>query len=340
MSAFNILSIDVEDYFMVSAFEGVVGRESWDRYESRVERNTYRVLDTLEDAANGGDRTGAGRTAPIRGTFFCLGWVAERFPGLIREIGARGHEVASHGYEHRTITSMTPGQFREDLRRAKGILEGLTGGPVLGYRAPSYTITDSTLWALDILVEEGFRYDSSIFPIHHDRYGIPDAPRFPFFVYKNGSEKHEYTPVRPEDAHRHAPGLHSNGSGGGSARGMLVPSRTPGTEPPAGSLVEFPVSTLRLLGRNIPVAGGGYFRFFPFPFVRWAAKRIHERDRLPFIFYLHPWEIDPGQPRISGLSVRSRFRHYLNLDRTENRLKLLLRSGLPFTSFRDYLEVL
>ncbi len=260
----NAMTIDVEDYFHVSAFEGVVVREQWDQFESRVCGNTERLLRIFE--AHG-----------VRATFFVLGRVAEQFPALVADIVAGGHEIASHGYDHRLVYSQTASAFREDVRRAKGQLEALTGCPVDGYRAPSYSITARTPWAFDVLIEEGHRYDASVFPIRHDRYGIPDAPR-----------------------HAH------------------VISR------PAGSLVEAPGSTVRLGPLNLPMAGGGYFRLLPYWWTRWGIRRVNQVEGRPAIFYLHPWEIDPEQPRLPA-SRLGRFRHYRNIHRTENRLHQLLK---------------
>ena len=259
----NAMTVDVEDYFHVSVFDGILPRASWDTLESRVSANTARLLDIFDEHA-------------VRGTFFVLGWVADRFPGLVRDIAAGGHELASHGYSHRIVYSQTPDEFREDVRRAKGTIENVSGQVVGGYRAPSFSITKNSLWALDVLVEEGYRYDASIFPIRHDRYGIPDAPR-----------------------HRH------------------VLTR------PGGTLTEAPGSTVRVLGSNLPVAGGGYFRIFPYWWTRWGIARLNRTEAQPAIFYLHPWEIDPDQPRLHASRV-SQFRHYRNLDKTEPRLKRLL----------------
>jgi polysaccharide deacetylase family protein (PEP-CTERM system associated) len=259
----NAMTIDVEDYFQVSAFDDVVRREEWELRPSRVVSNTMRLLQLFDQHS-------------VKGTFFVLGWVADRFPGLVREIAAGGHELASHGYGHRIVYSQTPGEFREDVRRAKGTIEGVSGQVVRGYRAPSFSITKDSLWALDVLVEEGYRYDASIFPIRHDRYGIPDAPR-----------------------HRH------------------VLTR------PGGTLTEAPGSTVRVLGSNLPVAGGGYFRILPYWWTRWGIARLNRTEAQPAIFYLHPWEIDPDQPRLPA-SRLSRFRHYRNLDKAEPRLKRLL----------------
>jgi polysaccharide deacetylase family protein (PEP-CTERM system associated) len=259
----NAMSVDVEDYFQVSAFEGVVARADWDRMESRVEHNTHRLLDLFDEYG-------------VRSTFFTLGWVAERYPGLVTAIAARGHEIASHGYEHRLIYDQTPGAFREDVRRAKGVLENTSGQRVAGYRAPSYSVTTASLWALDVLAEEGYAYDSSIFPIRHDRYGIPSSPRHPHAVKVS-----------------------------------------------RGALVEAPASTVRVGSTNLPVAGGGYFRILPYWWTRWGIARLNAVERRPAIFYLHPWEIDPEQPRMPARGL-SRFRHYRNLEQTEPRLRRLL----------------
>jgi polysaccharide deacetylase family protein (PEP-CTERM system associated) len=260
----NALTIDVEDYYQVSGFEAVVKFEDWDRYESRVERNTQLVLDLLARYS-------------IKATFFVLGWVAKRHPSLVREIRRCGHEVASHGYAHQRIYTQTPDQFRLETRRSLRILEDITGERVLGYRAASYSITEESLWALDILAEEGLSYDSSIFPVHHDRYGIPSYQRFCHVLDRLGGKK----------------------------------------------LLEFPISTLRLAGSNIPIAGGGYFRLFPYSFVRWSLRHINSAEQQPALVYLHPWEFDPNQPRIQASAV-SRFRQYVNLQKTEGRLVKLL----------------
>jgi polysaccharide deacetylase family protein (PEP-CTERM system associated) len=258
----NAMTIDVEDYFHVSVFDGLVPRHAWDGMESRVCRNTERVLEIFEESG-------------IHATFFVLGWVAERFPRLVRAIAGAGHEVASHGYGHRLIYDLTPSAFREDIRRSKLLLESATGLPVLGYRAPSYSVTSRSLWALDILIEEGFRYDASIFPIHHDRYGIPVSARHPYVVQRSGA------------------------------------------------LVEAPASTVRWGPWNLPIGGGGYFRILPYAWTRWGIRRLNEKERTPAIFYLHPWEIDPGQPRLQTSAI-GRFRHYRNLEETEARLRALL----------------
>jgi polysaccharide deacetylase family protein (PEP-CTERM system associated) len=261
----NAMTVDVEDYFHVSAFDRTVGRDTWDARESRVCRNTDRLLTLFEDAG-------------VRGTFFVLGWVAERYPRLIERIASLGHEVASHGYEHRLVYRQTPYEFREDLRRAKAVIEAAAGTRVLGYRAPSFSVTNDSLWALDIVLEEGHVYDASIFPIHHDRYGLPRSRR---------------------NAH-------------------LLRCAT-------GRIVEVPASTVRVAGLlNLPVGGGAYFRHLPYVWTRWGIRRLNERERRPAIFYVHPWEIDPEQPRLPVDAI-GRVRHYRNLNRMEQRLKRLLR---------------
>jgi polysaccharide deacetylase family protein (PEP-CTERM system associated) len=269
----NALTIDVEDYFHVSVFDGLVPRSEWGNLESRVRANTERMVELL-------DRT--------KGTFFVLGWVAERFPALVRMIAAAGHEVASHGFEHRLVYDQTPQAFREDVRRAKAILESASGTAVIGYRAPSYSIVPQSLWALDILIEEGYRYDSSIFPVRHDRYGIPLSPRHPYTINR-----------------------------------------------PSGTLLEAPASTTALGPFNLPVAGGGYFRILPYGWTRWGINRVNRTERRPAIFYLHPWEIDPGQPRLK-VGALGRFRHYRNLDKTEQRFRQLL-SDFRFAPMIDVL---
>ncbi len=301
----NALTIDLEDYYMVSAFESVVTKENWQLHESRIERNTHRVLDIL-DAANGNHG--------VKATFFCLGWVGEKYGTLIREIGRRGHEIACHGYDHQLVYRMTPEQFREDVLVSKRILEDAVGKGVIGYRAPSYSITEKSLWALEILGEEGYRYDSSIFPIHHDRYGMPTAPRFPFLVGRMG------------DGGNGAPV---------PARFEQIPLRNLNRGESRGDrIVEYPISTVKVLGCNIPVSGGGYMRLFPYGVIRKGLSRINAGEGQPFVFYVHPWEFDPDQPRMANISVLSRFRHYVNLDGTVEKLKRLL-SDFKFSSMAD-----
>lgn len=259
----NAMSIDVEDYFHVSVFDGVLPRQRWASLESRVVRNTHRLLDLFEQAG-------------VRATFFVLGWVAERNPHLVAAIARGGHEVASHGYGHRLVYDLTPAAFRDDVRRAKDLLESAAGVRVRGYRAPSYSITPRSLWALDVLIEEGHEYDASIFPIHHDRYGIPVSARHQYIIERRG-----------------------------------------------GAIVEVPGSTVRLGPLNLPIGGGGYFRLLPYAWTAWGIARLNATEGVPAIFYLHPWEIDPDQPRLPT-SALGRFRHYRNLHDTERRLRRLL----------------
>jgi len=257
------LTVDVEDYFQVAAFEGQVARSDWDGMPCRVEANTHRVLDMFEEAGH-------------KGTFFMLGWVAERFPALARRVVDGGHELASHGYDHTRVHNFDSAALRADLRRTKALLEDVAGTEVIGYRAPSYSIGERNLWALDVVQETGHLYSSSIYPIRHDLYGMPGAPRFPFRL-------------RPD------------------------------------AILEIPVTTLRVAGRNLPCGGGGYFRLLPYGLYRWAMRRVNELDGQPGMFYFHPWEIDPAQPRVAGAPLRSRFRHYTNLGTMETRLRRLLR---------------
>lgn len=257
----NAMTIDVEDYFHVTAFAAALDRAAWPSFESRVERNTLRLLDLFEKHN-------------VRMTFFVLGWVAERAPDLIRELHRRGHEIACHGLTHELVYKQTPEVFRSETKRSKALLEDLTGSTVKGYRAATYSITAASLWALDILGDLGFEYDSSVFPVKHDLYGIPDAPRRPYRVA-------------------------------------------------SGRLLEIPLTTVQLAGQRLPCAGGGYFRLLPYSLFQWSLRRVN-REGMPAVFYMHPWEIDPDQPRISA-SWKSRFRHYTNLARTEGRLERLLR---------------
>ena len=259
----NAMSVDVEDYFQVSAFEKTISRNDWDSLPCRVEANTDRIL-TLFATKN------------IHATFFTLGWVAERYPQLIKRIVDAGHELACHGYSHIRVTQQTPDEFRDDVTRAKSLLEDLGGVAVNGYRAPSYSIGADNLWALDILDELGFTYSSSIYPVKHDLYGMPEAPRFAF------------KPGKPD------------------------------------GLLEVPISTIKLGGKTLPCGGGGYFRFYPYQFSKWMIQRVNKKDQQACIFYFHPWEIDPQQPRQKDISFKTRFRHYLNLERMEQRLTQLL----------------
>ncbi len=261
----HAFTVDLEDYFQVSAFDKSIRRDDWPSIERRVVANTRRVLELLDRHA-------------VRATFFVLGWIAEREPDLVREVRDRGHEIASHGYEHRLIYEQLPEAFRQDIRRSRYLLESIVDQPVLAYRAPSFSITKKSLWALDILVEEGFRIDSSIFPIHHDRYGIPDAD----------------------------PAIHTIQTAG-------------------GTLWEVPGSTARFGGLNVPVGGGGYLRLYPLWLTNRLLARVNRTHRRPFILYIHPWELDPQQPRIETGSRFSQFRHYRNLGHTESRLEILLK---------------
>jgi polysaccharide deacetylase family protein (PEP-CTERM system associated) len=257
----NALTIDVEDYFQVSAFAPHIARSDWEGRECRVERNVDRILEMLS-------------ARDIKATFFTLGWIAERYPRMVRSVVAEGHELASHGYGHQRVSDLSRAEFATDIRRAKAILEDLSNAAVVGYRAPSFSIDASNLWALDALALAGYRYSSSIYPIRHDHYGMPDAPRF---------------------AH-----------------------------PVNDDLIEIPATTLRVLGRNLPSSGGGYFRLLPYAASRWMLRRVNTVDCQAAVFYFHPWEIDVDQPRIDGISAKTRFRHYVNLDRMEHRLRKLL----------------
>ncbi len=255
------MTVDVEDYFQVSAFDSHIGRGQWEQQPSRVEGNIERILALLEEQG-------------ARATFFTLAWIAERYPAMVRAIVGAGHELASHGCEHIRVTDQDRATFREDARRSKAVLEEIGGVEVQGYRAASFSIGAGNLWALEVLAEVGYRYSSSIYPVRHDHYGMPDAPRFSF---------------------RHP-----------------------------GGLLEIPVSTVRLLGRNWPCGGGGYFRLLPYRYYRWAFRRLNGREGQPGVFYFHPWELDPEQPRQPDLPLKTRFRHYHNLDGMENGLRRLL----------------
>lgn len=260
----NALSVDVEDYFQVQALADAYDRDDWESCESRVERNTDTLLEIFAEAG-------------VKGTFFTLGWIAERHPEVVRAIVAGGHEIASHGYCHIRVDSQSPDEFRADIRRTKKILEDIGGVAVKGYRAATFSVGDSTPWAWSVLEEEGYRYSSSIYPVKRDNYANPNAPRG---VYR-----------------------------------------------PAGTreLIEVPIATVRIGAKNYPAGGGGYFRLLPYWASRAAIARINRRDHAPAVFYLHPWEVDPGQPRASGISAKSRLRHYLNLAKTGERLARLTR---------------
>ena len=257
----NALTIDVEDYFQVSAFAPYIARSDWDQRECRVERNVDRILAMLDQQQT-------------QATFFTLGWIAERYPQLIRRIADQGHEVASHGYGHQRATELNEADFQIDVDRAKQVLEDVCGVAVTGYRAPSFSIGTQNLWAFDCLARAGYLYSSSIYPIQHDHYGMPDAPRFAHQVNE--------------------------------------------------TLMEIPITTLRLFGRNLPASGGGYFRLLPYSVSRWMLRQVHAREGQSAIFYFHPWEIDSDQPRINGIDGKTRFRHYVNIDRMEQRLNCLL----------------
>lgn len=272
----NALTVDVEDYFQVSAFADSIDQDDWDKHPLRVEKNTHRLLDLFDEYQ-------------VKATFFILGWVAERAKDLVNEIANRGHEVACHGYSHQLVYNQSPDVFQQETIRAKRILEDIIQQQVRGYRAASYSITEKSQWALDILAETGFVYDSSIFPVRHDRYGMPDSPKYPYRL-----------------------------------------------KTPAGnSIIEFPLSTAKIINYRLPVAGGGYFRLYPYWLSKMGLAQIN-RQQKPFIFYLHPWEIDPDQPKISA-SWFSRFRHYNNLDKCESRLRNLM-TDFQFTTTWDVLS--
>jgi len=258
----NAMTVDVEDYFQVSAFAPHIDRASWDSRECRVERNVGRILEMLA-------------AQDSKATFFTLGWIAQRYPALVRSIVDAGHELASHGYGHERASDLTEAAFLEDVQSAKRLLEDIAGVEVKGYRAPSFSIGEANLWAFDCLLRAGYRYSSSVYPIRHDHYGMPDSPR------------HAYE-VRP-------------------------------------GLLEVPITTLRMLNRNFPSSGGGYFRLLPYQLSRWMLSRVNTTEGQSGIFYFHPWEIDTRQPRIAGIGSKTRFRHYVNIGRMERRLQQLLK---------------
>jgi polysaccharide deacetylase family protein (PEP-CTERM system associated) len=259
----NAMTVDVEDYFQVEALASTIDRSDWETLPRRVERNTERLLEILEESG-------------AKATFFFLGWVAERHPALVRGVVAKGHELASHGSGHMRVDRQSPEEFREDVRRSKRVIEDLGGVPVCGYRAPTFSIGGGSKWAHTILAEEGYRYSSSVYPVKHDLYGTPEAPRTPFL--------------------------------------------------PGPGVLEIPLTSVRILGVGVPASGGGYFRLLPYPITRWLLNHATRVNRSPAVFYLHPWEIDPEQPRLKSAPWKSRFRHYFNLDRTEPRLRRLLRN--------------
>lgn len=260
----NAMTCDVEDYFQVSAFAPYIERASWPSRECRVEANMERILALFE-------------RKQVRATFFTLGWIAERYPQVVRRIVAGGHELASHGYGHLRASDQSRAEFANDIRSSKALLEDIGGQAVMGYRAPSFSIGRANLWALDVLREAGYRYSSSIYPIAHDHYGMPEAPRFAF--YPNGPD----------------------------------------------GLLEVPITTVQLFKRNLPAGGGGYFRLLPYALSRWMMAKVNQDDRQPALFYFHPWEVDPGQPRPQGLGAKARFRHYVNIGRMEGRIEALAR---------------
>ncbi len=272
----NAFSVDVEDWYQVADFDAVVGFADWDRYESRVARNTDRILALCDEAG-------------VHGTFFVLTWNAERHPDIVRRIVAAGHEIASHGYAHRLIYEQTPETFRDDITRAKATLEDITGTAVLGYRAPSASVTPRSLWALDVLLDVGLRYDSSIFPIRDTLYGLPDADRFPHVIRRRDGRE----------------------------------------------LLEFPLATTRLFGRNVPLAGGGWLRVFPYRYTRWAMRRVN-REGHPAVAFVHPWELDPEQPRMRTAGRRGFSTHYVGLPGTYGKLRRLFRD-FRFAPLRDVL---
>jgi polysaccharide deacetylase family protein (PEP-CTERM system associated) len=260
----NALTVDVEDYFHVSAFSGYIDRERWDQLPCRIERNVDRILTIFQEQH-------------VRATWFVLGWVAERYPALVRRISEQGDEIASHGYAHQRATDQSREDFRRDIVRAKQLLEDITGLPVKGYRAPSFSIGQGNMWTLEYLRDAGYRYSSSVYPIRHDHYGYPNAPRFAFY--------------------------------------------------PCGldGILELPITTTRIWNRNLPAGGGGYFRLLPYSTSRWFMRRVNKVDRQPCVFYFHPWELDPGQPRQKGIDMKTRFRHYVNISTMERRIRALCR---------------
>jgi polysaccharide deacetylase family protein (PEP-CTERM system associated) len=373
----NILTIDLEDYFQVHAFSRTIRYEDWDKFECRIERNTDHLLEMLGEvktqhsalstwsldnslthshinSSSNVSEPQLRSNNPIRATFFVLGWIAERYPDLIRRIQKEGHEISCHGYAHRLVYTQSREEFRQDVKRAKSILEDITGKEVIGYRAPSYSITNKSQWAFEVLVEEGFKYDSSIFPIRHDFYGMREAPRFPFVVSFKGNDNFEFSMLNFElgtaalhhsstaalnnslthslihpSSHISAQQHRNTAALNNSLTHSLINSR---------ALIEFPISTVKLFGQNIPISGGGYFRLFPYSLIRRGLKSISKKEGKPFIFYMHPWEIDPNQPRVSGVSSRSRFRHYVNLDKTEDRFRRLL-IDFSFSSVKRILQL-
>jgi polysaccharide deacetylase family protein (PEP-CTERM system associated) len=256
----NALTIDVEDYFQVSAFSKIIKKIDWDRNECRVEKNIDSILNILD-------------SKKVKATFFTLGWIAERYPSMIKKIIEEGHELASHGYAHDRVTELSQEHFHQDVSRAKAILEDIGGKEIYGYRAPSFSIGNENLWTMEILSKIGHRYSSSIYPVRHDHYGSPDAPRFPYQIHTK--------------------------------------------------ILEIPPTTIRFFNRNFPASGGGYFRLLPYALSKWMLRQVNNKENKPVIFYFHPWEIDVGQPSIKGLSMKSKFRHYTNIDKMEGKIKKL-----------------
>lgn len=273
----NAFTVDVEDYFQVSGFERQIRRADWPSFPSRVEQNTEQLLAVLDKRQ-------------IQGTFFILGWTAERFPGLVRQIKSCGHEIGSHSYWHRLVYDLTPQEFHADLRRSCDVLESLTGDPIRLYRAPSFSVVRASQWAFEILAEAGIQIDSSVYPIVHDRYGIPDASIRPYEIATS-----------------------------------------------AGTLWEAPPAVFQWKRLRVPAGGGGYFRLLPWHCSRFCLTRINHRDERPFVFYVHPWELDPAQPRLKAGTRSGRFRHYVNLRRTEAKLELLLQQ-FRFGTLTQFLD--
>lgn len=272
----NTFTVDVEDYFQVEAFSQNIDRNDWNIYECRVEKNTDIILKLLDDNN-------------IKATFFTLGWIAKNYPSVVKKIAQQGHEIASHGMNHQLIYNQSPDVFRIETKESKSLLEDLCQTEVIGYRAATYSIIQKSIWALDILAEEGFKYDSSIFPMRHDKYGIADANPVPHTL-----------------------------------------------ETPSGyKIVEFPISTVKTKFATFPVAGGGYFRIFPYFYTRWGLNKLNKNNQ-PFVFYIHPWELDPEQPRIEGATLFTKFRHYTNIKKTHARLSMLMRD-FNFSTMRDVL---
>ncbi|MDO6524817.1 DUF3473 domain-containing protein [Motilimonas sp. 1_MG-2023] len=258
----SAMTVDLEDYFQVSAFEGCSNRADWQRFECRIEANTDRLLTLFE-------------RYQVKSTFFILGWIAERYPDVVQAIAKSGHEIASHGYDHQRVNTLTEQEFVSDVVRSKHLLEDISGQEVKGYRAPSFSFNQQTPWAYKVLAKAGYRYSSSVYPVKHDHYGSPLLPRFAFLAHP--------------------------------------------------ALLEIPISTLQIAGKNFPIGGGGYFRLYPEMLMHWALRQFHRQEQHPYIFYIHPWELDPEQPRPFQISRKTKFRHYLNLEKTQPRMERLLK---------------